>query len=122
MTIRDLYQNIDGDYDQAISVLRVDKLVDKHIRKLAANGVVERVLSAGDSMDPTELFESAHALKGVTANLGLVKLSSVASEICEEYRPGSERKLSDEEIKKRIGVIREMYNRTVEEIRKYEEQ
>ena len=35
MTIQELYQMIDGDYDQAIRVLRVDKLIDKHIRNSA---------------------------------------------------------------------------------------
>lgn len=34
MTIRELYQNMGGDYDQAIRILRVDKLIDKHIKKL----------------------------------------------------------------------------------------
>ncbi len=39
MTIQKLYQNIDGDYDQAIRVLRIDKLIDKHIRRFAQNSV-----------------------------------------------------------------------------------
>ena len=81
MTIQELYQTIDGDYDQAVRVLRMDKLIDKHIRKFTANGVVEDLLAAGQTMDPTQLFERAHAMKGVTANLGLTKLSSAASEI-----------------------------------------
>ena len=63
MTIQELYQRIEGDYNQAISVLRVDRLVDKHIRRFAENGVVETFLSAGDSMNPSELFETAHVLK-----------------------------------------------------------
>ncbi len=88
MTIQELYQRIEGDYNQAISVLRVDRLVDKHIRRFAENGVVETFLSAGDSMNPSELFETAHVLKEITANLGLVKLSEISSEITEEYRPG----------------------------------
>lgn len=34
MNIQELYQSIDGDYDQAIRVLRVEKLVDKHYKKI----------------------------------------------------------------------------------------
>ena len=45
MTIRELYQTIEGDYDQAIRTLRMDKLLDKHIRKLAHNGVIERLFA-----------------------------------------------------------------------------
>ena len=121
MTIQELYQNIDGDYDQALRVLRVEKLVDKHIRKFTQNGVVDELLKAGESMNPVELFEAAHAMKGVCANLGLTGLSCVASEIAEEYRPGNPRKLSDEEIKVRIETIRGMYSRTVEAVQSYEQ-
>ena len=65
MTLQALYQKIDGDYEQALRVLRMEKLLDKHIRKLAANGVVDRLLEAGKTLDPTQMFETAHAAKGV---------------------------------------------------------
>ena len=92
MTIQELYQNMGADYEQAIRVMRLDKLVDKHFRKLAANGVVDQLIEAGRGMNPTELFETAHAVKGVCANLGLTRLSEAASEIAEEYRPGKSRR------------------------------
>ena len=72
-------------------------------------------------MDPTRLFESAHALKGVSANLGLVGISTLASEIAEEYRPGNVRQLTDDEVKDRIQRISDVYKTTLEGIRKYEE-
>lgn len=121
MTIRELYQNIGGDYDQAIRILRVDKLIDKHIRKFTDNGVMDRLATAAESMDATELFEASHAAKGVCANLGLVKLSEEVSVISEEFRPGKSRKFSDEEVKARLKSIWEMYSHVAEEIRLYEE-
>ena len=121
MTLQELYANIGGDYDQAIRVLRMDKLVDKHIRRLTNNGVVESLIEAGDTMDPTALFERGHAVKGVCANLGLTAISDVASEITEEFRPGNPRKLSDEEVKAQIATVSELYAKTVEGIRQYEE-
>jgi len=120
MTLQELYQEIGGDYDQAVRVLRMDKLIDKHIRKLPLNGVVSNLIEAGKGMDPTEIFEKAHAMKGVCSNLGLTRLSSLASEIAEEYRPGNSRTLSDGEVSERIEKISEIYERTVEGIRKYE--
>lgn len=119
MNIQELYQSIDGDYDQAIRVLRVEKLVDKHIRRFVDSDVVDGLLAAGSSMDSTDLFEAAHAVKGVAANLGLTKLSDVASEITEDFRPGNERKLSDEDVKQRIETIRELHEQIVYKIRKY---
>ena len=121
MTLQELYQTIGGDYDQAVRVLRMDKLIDKHIRKLTKNGVVEALLDAGKAMDPTQLFETSHAVKGICANLGLTELSKAASEISEEYRPGNSRTMSDQEVAARLGHIEEMYQKTADGIRKYEE-
>lgn len=121
MTLQELYSEIGGDYDQAVRVLRMDKLIDKHIRKLTKNGAAERLLEAGKSMEPTELFEAAHAVKGICANLGLTALSEAASEIAEEYRPGSQRKLSDAEVSARLTRFDELYKKTAEGIQKYEE-
>ena len=120
MTIQELYQNIEGDYNRAIGVLRVDKLIDKHIRRLPTNGVVDALIAAGDTMDPVQLFETSHAVKGVCGNLGLVKLSELASEISEEFRPGNPRRMSDEEVHATFSQIRELYAKTVEGIRLYE--
>ena len=121
MTIKELYEYIGGDYEQAMRVLRVEKLIDKHVCKFPQNGVVEGLLEAGDGMDPAKLFDAAHAMKGVCANLGLKNLADAASEITEEYRPGRERRLSDAEVKARIEGIRKTYERVSEGIRTYEE-
>jgi hypothetical protein len=40
--------------------------LDKHIRKFRSNGVIDQLLTAGETMDPNALFEAAHALKGVS--------------------------------------------------------
>ena len=102
MTIEELYKVIGGDYEQALKVLRMDKLIDKHIRKLSQNEIFDNLLNAKESLDPVALFEASHAIKGVCANLGLVNLSRLASDIAEEFRTGSERKMSDDEVLERI--------------------
>ena len=122
MTLEELYARIGGDYEQAIRVLRMDKLIDKHIRKLPKNGVIEALIEAGETMDPEQLFESAHAVKGICANLGLVKISDDASEIAEQYRPGNTRAMSDDEVKAKLKEIADLYEVTKEGIRQYEEE
>jgi len=121
MTLQELYESIDGDYAQAARVLRMDKLIDKHIRKLTKNGVVDALLAAGEGMDPRELFETAHAVKGVCANLGLMKLSSAASDIAEEYRPGNPRTMTDARVKEKLAEVERLYRQAAEGIRRYEE-
>ncbi len=97
----------------------MDKLIDKHIRRFASNGVVERLLACENGLDATELFEAAHAAKGVCANLGLTGLSEAASEITEEFSPGSERRLSDEQVREKLQAIGRMYATAVEGINRY---
>ena len=121
MTLQELYQEIGGDYNQAQRVLRVDKLIDKHIRKFVQNGVVDELIEASKNMDPVRLFESAHAVKGVCANLGLNRLSDAAAEITEEFRPGKGRSLSDGEIAEKIKNIEELYRLTIDGIHHYQE-
>ena len=120
MTLQELYKTIEGDYEQAMKVLRMEKLLDKHIRKLLTNGVVENLIAAGNKMDPGELFETAHAVKGVCANLGLLKLSEAASDIANEYRPGAVRKYSDADVRAKLDEIEELYRKTADGIRLYE--
>ena len=121
MTLQELYQNIGGDYDQALRVLHVEKLIDKHIRKFPKNGVVESLLAAGKTMDPTQLFETAHAVKGVSANLGLVGISELASDITEEYRPGSARRLTDDEVRAKVAELKAQFDKTADAIARYEQ-
>ena len=120
MTIEELYLEIGGDYEQAIRVLRVDKLIAKHIRKFPDNGVVDRLIEAEKNMDPKEMFESAHAVKGVCSNLGLSELASISSELSEEFRPGNSRMLSDAEVSQKVDRLKELYERTLEGIHRYE--
>ena len=120
MTLQELYGSIGEDCNQALRVLRVEKLVDKHIRKLTKNGLIENLLEAGETMDPARLFETAHAAKGNCGNLGLTKLSAAASEIAEEFRPGNPRKMSDEEVAGKLREISALYAAAADAIGRYE--
>ncbi len=121
MTLKELYEIIGGDYDQALRVLRVEKLMDKHIRKLTKGGVVEQLIAAGEAMDPAQMFDAAHASKGMCGNLGLKKLSDLASEIAEEVRPGNPRTMTDGQVREKLDEIAALYRRAVDGVRQYEQ-
>ena len=121
MTIQQLYEEIGGNYEQAVRVMKSDRLIDKYIRKLKSSNVGEMLEKAGQSMDATALFESAHAMKGVCANLGLDNLANAADEITEEFRPGNPRRLSDDEVQAKLQAIAERYAATAQSISRYEE-
>lgn len=119
MTVKELYENIGGNYESALRVLMSDQLIARFIVKFLQDKSCERLLSAQDAHDPAALFESAHAMKGVCANLGLDNLSRQASDIAEQFRPGSTRTMSDAELSERIAAIRSDYERSVESIRRF---
>ena len=121
MTIQELYSNIGGNYDQAVRVMKSDRLIDKYVRKLTASQVAESLAEAGKTMDPVKLFESAHAMKGVCSNLGLESLANAVKEITEEFRPGNTRRLSDADVQSRLDAIAKQYEITAEGIRDYEQ-
>ena len=122
MTIQELYAAMGGNYDQAVRILKKDKLIDKYVRKLKASGVDKSLEQAGAAMDAAGLFESAHAMKGVCSNLGLDALAGAADEITEEFRPGNSRKLSDDAVRQKLADISERFRKTIEAISLYEEQ
>ncbi len=63
MTLEELYSVIGGNYAHAQQIMKMDKLIDRYIRKLKTSGVYEQMTAAGEKMDPVGLFESAHAMK-----------------------------------------------------------
>ncbi len=120
MTIQQLYEKIGGNYDQAVRVMKKDKLIDKYVRKLKSSNVGEMLSQAGETMNPEKLFESAHAMKGVCSNLGLVALAEAADELTEEFRQGNARRLTDDEVRQKLDAILTRYRDTVQGISEYE--
>ena len=120
MTIQQLYDRICGNYEHAVRIMKKDKLIDKYVRKLKDSNVGDALAQAGETMDAVKLFESAHAMKGVCANLGLDALASAADEITEEFRAGNPRTLSDDAVREKVADILQRYRDTVEGIAEYE--
>jgi HPt (histidine-containing phosphotransfer) domain-containing protein len=120
MTIQQLYDRIGGNYEHAVRIMKKDKLIDKYVRKLKDSNVGDALAQAGETMDAVKLFESAHAMKGVCANLGLDALASAADEITEEFRAGNPRTLSDDAVREKVADILQRYRDTVEGIAEYE--
>lgn len=120
MTLEELYTQMGGNYDHAKQIMKMDKLIDKYVRKLKNSDVGTNLAAAAETLDETGLFESAHAMKGVCANLGLDNIAAAAEEITEEFRPGNNRTMSDEAVKAKLQDLSEMYQNALECIEKYE--
>ena len=119
MTIQELYQNIGGSYDSAKKILQMDRLIGKFILKFLDDKSCDRLMAGWENRDNAAIFEGAHALKGVCANLGLDSLSQKASDIAEEYRGGKAPSLSEAEWESRMSAIRQQHEETITGIRAY---
>lgn len=122
MTVQELYEKIGGDFNAAKKILPSDALVARFVVKLLKDGSIQKLRDGVAAGDGKAIFEGAHALKGVTANLGLTTLSDLAAEIADEYRPGRERTLSDDELGAKIDELNAKFDSTSEEIASFQAQ
>lgn len=121
MTTKELYEYVGGNYEAALKILRMERMIDRFIQRLTSSQVCEALLAAGETLEPTKMFDTAHAVKGVCANLGLDNLGGIAHELCEEFRPGHTRCLTDDEVKARLEQFGAMYERVKEGLRLFAE-
>lgn len=119
MTVEQLYASIGGNYNGAKSILQMDKLISKFIIKFLDEKSYERLASSWANRDAEGVFEAAHALKGVSANLGLDEISRRASDISEEFRPTHGRSMDDAEVERRMVELDGVYQRSIEGIRAF---
>lgn len=122
MTVQELYEKIGGDFNAAKKILPSDALVARFVVKLLKDGSIQKLRDGVAAGNGKAIFEGAHALKGVTANLGLTTLSDLAAEIADEYRPGRERTLSDDELGAKIDELNAKFDSTSEEIASFQAQ
>ena len=119
MTIAELYTAIGGNYEAVKRILPMDPLIQKFIIKLLDDKSFDRLMAAKEALDPKELFEASHALKGICANLGLDELSRLASVVAEEFRPGKSRTMDDNALKAHLEVLQNKYETSIAVIKQF---
>ena len=119
MTVQELYESIGGSYDSAKRILPMDQLIGKFVVKFLDDKSFEKIETASQAGDGSGIFEGAHAMKGVCANLGLDSLSQAASVLAEEFRPGHDRTMDDAEVQAKIAELKVRYEQTMEGIRQF---
>ena len=90
MEIRECYEMMQGDYDDALSRLMKDERIKKYLLKFAAANDYEALVSAVDAEEWEEAFRLSHTLKGVALNLGITQFGQSSSDLCEMLRGGGQ--------------------------------
>ncbi|MCI8833842.1 MAG: Hpt domain-containing protein [Ruminococcus sp.] len=91
MTVKECYEQIQGDYEGVFARFRGDERIKKFAVKFLADGSFESLCNTLNAGEYEEAFRAAHTLKGVCQNLGFTGLFQVSDKITEELRnhPGS---------------------------------
>ena len=88
MTLKECYAAMGGNYEDVISRLRSERLVQKFVLKFLNDGSYDLLCRSLEEQNYEEAFRAAHTIKGVCQNLSITKLQDSSSRLCESLRNG----------------------------------
>jgi HPt (histidine-containing phosphotransfer) domain-containing protein len=89
MTLKECYEELEGDYSDVIERLRSETLVQKFVLKFLEDTSYENIKKGIKDSNIEEAFRGAHTLKGVCQNLSFTKLYRSSNEVTEVLRTGN---------------------------------
>lgn len=89
MTIKECYEQFEGDYEDAMERFGSDALIDRFMLKFPNNGpeYMTEFMNAFQDGDVESAFKAAHTLKGIAANLSFERFRKAADVVTEQLRP-----------------------------------
>lgn len=88
MELRECYQAMGGNYDNAMRRLAKEDRVRRFLLLFLKDGSFQTLEQAVKEQDWGVVFRAAHTLKGTAMNLDIDRLASSASELTEAVRNG----------------------------------
>ncbi len=88
MNLKECYAALEGDYEDVLSRLRTEKLVQKFVLKFLNDKSYDLLCSSLEAGDYTEAFRAAHTIKGVCQNLSFTRLYESSHDLTEALRSG----------------------------------
>lgn len=88
MTLRECYEAMGAGYDEVMSRLRSERMVQKFVLKFLDDGSYRLLVDSMASEDYAEAFRASHSIKGVCQNLAFSKLLESSSALTEALRGG----------------------------------
>ena len=118
MTVKELYDELHGSYEDATRRLMNDDLIKMFLFKFAHTSSIDNLDNLYQNNDNQGIFELTHSLKGVTANLALNELSENISDVCELVRNKENGIHLD--LDEKITSLKEQFNLTIKTILNFE--
>ncbi len=114
MTLRECYEKMGGDYADVMERLTKEERISRYVVKFLEDTTFQTLCEVKDTGDWEGVFRAVHTLKGVSENLGFMKLYQASHEMTEAVRGGVE--LKDESL---YEAVCKNYFETVEVIKEY---
>lgn len=109
MNIKKFYEEIGGDYNEALTRLMNDALIEKFVLKFKETQSIEPLKQAISAHDYEQAFFHVHTLKGVSLNLSFKKLGAAASELTEMLRGDLAKTANETEVNNSYKKIEETF-------------
>ncbi len=120
MTTQELYDQIGGNYTEALSRMSMDALVARFVVRFLDDSSCNEIVAAWKAGNDEAAFKAAHAAKGVCANLSLTHLSQLSSDICEALRPGNEALRAQTDVDALVAQLETDYESTIARIKEFQ--
>lgn len=87
MKLNELYEKLNGDYNDACKRLINEKMVTRFVLKFPDDPSVQQLRDAVAAKDIETSFRAVHTLKGLAGVLGFSQLYKAAWDLTEQLRP-----------------------------------
>lgn len=88
MTLQECYEAMGADYNDVITRLRSERLVQKFVFKFLDDGSYNLFCSSMESKNYEDAFRAVHTIKGICQNLGFRRLLQSSAEMSDALRHG----------------------------------
>ena len=88
MTVKECYEEMEGDFEDVASRLRTNERIKKFLVKVLNDTSFDLLCKSVEEENWEEAFRAAHTLKGVCQNLSITKLYKSASLLSDSLREG----------------------------------
>lgn len=89
MTLKECYAKLCGDYEDALSRLQSERLVQKFVLKFLNDKSYELLCKSMEEKNYEEAFRAVHTIKGVSQNLSFTKLIESSEKLTQVLRGGN---------------------------------
>lgn len=117
MTLQECYEKMGGNYDEVLERLVKVERIEKFMLRFLEDNSYQELCSALEEKNYMEVFRMVHTLKGVSLNLGFIKLYESSDKMTEAVRGGVS--LTDERL---FLELEQNYRQTIEAITLYSQE